>query len=165
MDHVQRSSVAGDHQDDVLRKAAREGLTAKQTHSVAKTIKVAADNQDDMRVRALLLTYPFSLRIHDEERESQRYQSMLPIEVPIPGVDDIKENGDDEDDTYAVEYTDFDKLLSLISSVKASFNTTKDATDRLAIGFDLEQRKRISADFVDLGNEIAEFGERIKLVE
>ena len=168
MDHVQRASVAGDHQDDVLRKAAREGLTAKQTHSVAKTIKVAADNQDDMRVRALLLTYPFSLRIHDEERESQRYQSMLPIEVPIPGVDDIIENGDDEDDdddAYAVEYTDFDKLLSLISSAKASFNTIKDATDRLAIGFDPEQRKRISADFVDLGNEIAEFGERIKLVE
>jgi len=167
MDHVQRSSVAGDHQDDVLRKAAREGLTAKQTHSVAKTIKVAADNQDEMRVRALLLTYPFSLRIHDEERESQRYQSLLPIEVPIPGVDDIIENGVDEedDDAYAVEYTDFDKLLSLISSVRASFNTTKDATDRLAIGFDLEQRKRISADFVDLGNEIAEFGGRIKLVE
>ncbi len=164
MDHVQRASVAGDHQDDVLRKAAREGLTAKQTHSVAKTIRVAADNQDDMRVRALLLTYPFSLRIHDEERECQRYQSMLPIEVPIPGVDDIKENGGDEDDdAYTVDFTDFDKLLSLISSARASFNTIKDATDRLAIGFDLEQRKRISAGFLDLGNEIAAFGEQIKL--
>jgi len=164
MDHVQRASVAADYQDDVLRKAAREGLTAKQTHSVAKAVRVAADNQDDLRAKALITTYPFSNRIHDEERESRRYQPIL----HIPSVEhrDIIENGDEDDvDTFSVEFTDFDKLLSLISALRASFNTTKYATDRMAIAFDFEQRKRISEDFVNLGAEMVEYGNRINLVE
>jgi len=162
MDHVQRASVAADYQDDVLRKAAREGLTAKQTHSVAKAVRVAADNQDDLRAKALITTYPFSNRIHDEERESRRYQPIL----QIPSIEhrDIIENGDEDDvDTFSVEFTDFDKLLSLISGIRASFNTTKDATERMALGFDIEQRNHISAEYIDIGNEIATFGERIKL--
>lgn len=165
MDHVQRASVAADYQDDVLRKAAREGLTAKQTHSVAKAVRIAADNQDDLRAKALITTYPFSNRIHDEERESRRYQPIL--QIPPIEHKDIIENGDDDDydNSYSVEFTDFDKLLSLISGIRASFNTTKDATDRTAIAFDLEQRKRLSKDFVDLGAEIVEYGNRISLVE
>ena len=164
MDHVQRASVAADYQDDVLRKAAREGLTAKQTHSVAKAVRIAADNQDDLRAKALITTYPFSNRIHDEERESRRYQPIL--QIPSIEHKDIIENGDDEDDdSYSVEFTDFDKLLSLISGIRASFNTTKDATNRTAIAFDSEQRKRLSKDFVDLGAEIVEYGNRINLVE
>ena len=165
MDHVQRASVAADYQDDVLRKAAREGLTAKQTHSVAKAVRVAADNQDDLRAKALITTYPFSNRIHDEERESRRYQPVF--QLPPTEHKDIIENGDDEDndDTYSVEFTNFDKLLSLISGIRASFNTTKDATDRMAIAFDFEQRKRISEDFIDLGAEIVEYGNRINLAE
>jgi len=157
--------VAADYQDDVLRKAAREGLTAKQTHSVAKAVRVAADNQDDLRAKALITTYPFSNRIHDEERESRRYQPVF--QLPPTEHKDIIENGDDEDndDTYSVEFTNFDKLLSLISGIRASFNTTKDATDRMAIAFDFEQRKRISEDFIDLGAEIVEYGNRINLAE
>ncbi len=170
MDHVQRASVAADYQDDVLRKAAREGLTAKQTHAVAKAVRVAADNQDEHRANALITTYPFSPRIHDDERESQRYQPILPT-IPTQLVDDVIENGEngEEDaghleDTYSVDYTDFDRLLSLVSTLRSSYNTVKDATDRMAIGLELDERNRIASDFVDLGKEIAAYGERI-LVE
>lgn len=166
MDHISRASVAADYQDEVLRKAAREGLTAKQTHSVAKAVRVAADNQDDQRANALITTYPFSMRIHDEDRESRRYQPIL--ELPsASSADDVIENGEDNGlpDTFSVEYTDFDKLLSLISSVRASFNISKDATERTAIGFEKDERDQISDAFQNLGDEITAFGKRIKLVE
>ncbi len=161
MDHISRASVAADYQDEVLRKAAREGLTAKQTHSVAKAVRVAADNQDDQRANALITTYPFSMRIHDEDRESRRYQPIL--ELPsASSADDVIENGED---TFSVEYTDFDRLLSLISSLRSSFGTVKDATERMALGFNSEERKEITDAVLGLGKEISVFGEHIKLVE
>lgn len=165
MDHVQRASIASDYQEDVLRKAAREGLTAKQTHAVAKAVRVAADNQDEHRANALLTTYPFSPRIHDDERESQRYQPILPIK-PASFVDDVIENGEDakaSEESQAVEYTDFDRLLSLLSALRSSYNTVKDATDRMAIGIELDERKRISDYFSDLGKEIADYGKQISV--
>ena len=159
MDHVQRASVAAEYQDDVLRKAAREGLTAKQTHAVAKAVRIAADNQDEHRANALLTTYPFSPRIHDDERESQRYQPILPIK-PASFIDDVIENGED---SQSMEYTDFDRLLSLLSALRSSYNTVKDATDRLAIGIEIDERKRISDYFSDLGKEIIAYGEQISV--
>ena len=162
MDHISSASVAADYQDEVLRKAAREGLTAKQTHSVAKAVRVAADNQDDQRANALITTYPFSVRIHNEDRESRRYQPILELPPSASGVDDIIENGED---TFSVEYTDFDRLLSLISSLRSSFGTVKDATERMALGFDSEERKEITDAVLGLGKEISVFGEHIKLVE
>ena len=66
VDSAARGGGAGrgaPHRVDVLRKAASDGLTTKQTRAVAESIAAAPDD----KVRETLLTTPYSPHVHDAE--------------------------------------------------------------------------------------------------
>ncbi len=160
MEHIQRSNVTKDYQDDVLRKAAREGLTAKQTHAVAKTVAIAEENQDDRRARALIFSYPYSANVHDAERESERYQPALVLPPHAATFNDVIENGDD-DGPREPELTDFDRLRSLVSITRQAYERTADALAAYAIGLDKNERHELNESLRLLANDIHKF--RIRL--
>lgn len=126
MEHLSRTAVAGKYQDDVLRKAAREGLTSKEVWEVSKAVKVADDHDDDRRVRALIFNYPYSERVHDDEREFERYQPPLVKEEPTPmeeAAEELEETAEDGPD--ATEVTDDERILAMVLSLKSQYQITE----------------------------------------
>ena len=162
MEHINRTSVAGKEQDKVLRKAAREGLTALQAWEVAKAVKVASSNDDNSRVEALLVAYEYSPRVHNEAREKERYQPSLP-EIPtiINGAeDDVFDDGfieEDDGSAYgdAKEVTDLERIRALIANLKSSFNTLKFGIGNSVLSDD--DRTLLSAELDSLAHSIVEF--------
>lgn len=163
MEHINRTSVAGSEQDKVLRKAAREGLTALQAWEVAKAVNVASKHDDDPRVEALLVTYEYSPRVHNEAREKERYQPSLP-EIPVidNGLeDDVIDETDlfDEDDgsVYgdAKELTDFERIRAMIANLRSSFNTLKFGISNSVLSD--EDKSALSIELDNLAHSIVEF--------
>lgn len=158
MEHVQRSNVTKGYQDDVLRKAAREGLTAKQTHAVAKAVAVAEENQDEQRARSLIFTYPYSMKIHNADRESERYQPVLVLPPPVAAIDDIVV---DDEGPREPELTTYDQLRSLVAITRQSYERTADALAREAVGLEQVERHELSESLRILANDINEFRARL----
>ncbi len=158
MEHVQRTNVSKKYQDDVLRKAAREGLTAKQAHEVAKTVAVAEENQDDQRARALIFSYPYSFKVHNAEREAERYQPVLVVPPPAAAIDDIVI---DDEGPREPQVTTYDQLRSMISVTRQSYERTADACARESVGLSQRERRELSDSLRILANEIQEFRARL----
>lgn len=159
MEHVQKTNVSRRYQDDVLRKAAREGLTAKQAHEVAKTVAVAEENQDEQRARALIFSYPYSFKVHNAEREAERYQPVLVVPPPAAAFEDVVENGDDE--PREPQVTTYDQLRSMISITRQSYERTADACARESVGLSQRERRELSDTLRILANDIQEFRARL----
>jgi ParB/RepB/Spo0J family partition protein len=62
-------AAIGPYQADILRKAAREGLTRNQTRQVTLTVSQAADEK---RAKALITEVRYDTRVHDPEHEKAR---------------------------------------------------------------------------------------------
>jgi len=160
MEHVQRTNVSKKYQDDVLRKAAREGLTAKQAHEVAKTVAVAEGNQDEQRARALIFSYPYSFKVHNAEREAVRYQPALVLPPPVAAIDDIVVDDADEGPREP-QVTTYDQLRSMVSITRQSYERTADALARESVGLSQRERRELSDSLRTLANEIQEFRARL----
>ncbi len=65
---VRESGLDSDYREDVIEKAAKEGLTAEQTRRVAETVKAAPSDQAKKKV----LEWEYSPALHDPERVKAR---------------------------------------------------------------------------------------------
>ena len=62
-------AAIGPYQADILRKAAREGLTRNQTRQVTLSVSQA---DDEKRAKALITEVRYDTRVHDPEHEKAR---------------------------------------------------------------------------------------------
>lgn len=165
MEHISRTSIAGPNQDKVLRKAAREGLTALQAWDVAKVVSVAAENQDETRVEALLVTYEYSPKVHNEAREKDRYQPRLVPEIVNGGglSNDVLEESELEDDTAygdAGPISEFDRLRSLVSVLRINFSTITMGISAVLNDLSEEEKEVLSTSLGDIAQSISEFSQK-----
>jgi len=117
VEHVAKAATAGEYQAHVLRKAARENLTSRQTHLVAKTVKVALGHEDTARAKSLIDTYEYSDRLFDPDRESKRYgPAVMPLSKKV-----LTSDIDDQIGKVAeYEPTDFERILIMICRLSNS---------------------------------------------
>jgi len=116
VEHVSKAAAAGKYREHVLRKAARENLTSRQTYWVAKTVRVALDRDDEKRAKSLIDTYEYSDRLFDPEREAKRYEPVVPTY-------DVALSADIDDQAGKVapgEPTDFERIFTMICRLSNS---------------------------------------------
>jgi len=142
VEHVSKAAAAGKQKDHVLRKAARENLTSRQTHLVAKTVRVALDNKDEARVKSLIDTYEYSDRLFDPEREAKRYGPIVD-EEELPAADEKEPTP---------EASDFERVFNLLYQLSNSAQIIQSSIELADLTND--ERERIKEHLVNLSSAI-----------
>lgn len=140
--HVLDALPADDHQHDVLRKAAQEGLTARQTRAVAETV---AKTIDPERRKALLAT-PYSPFIHNPDM-AEAGERAERITRSIEGEDRYRE---------APEIT---IVLEQIKKLREAMRLSAEAVEMGKAS--PEARRFIGRRMIDLGQELIKRGEAL----
>lgn len=143
VEHVSKAAPAGKHKEQVLRKAARENLTSRQTHLVAKTVRVAIDHKDEARIKSLIDTYEYSDRLFDPAREAKRYG-------PIVTDEDLSADADDK--TPEPEASDCERIYNLICKLSNSAQIIQFAIEGAELTND--ERERIKEHLDNLSSAI-----------
>lgn len=150
LEHIAKTQVADDYQPDVLRKAAREGLTSREAQQVARTVRVALDHGQESRAKTLINTYNYNSNLFDPDREAERYNlagddqtvtQESPVELP-------------EEMQPEMVRTDGDRLLGTIVSWGNGLETIRTAIDRTELS--RKERMRIAKKLEEISMDVNE---------